>query len=186
MGCLAESCDRKHYSKGWCQAHYDRNRDKPKSEWDTSPIRKWARQPKVCTVDECGGTTHAHGYCGMHLFRFKKYGDPGISGKINTGDSRIKMSSGYIKVYAPDNPMANCDNYVLEHRLVMSETLGRPLRSFENVHHINGVRWDNRIENLELWAEPQPSGQRVQDLAEWVIEAYPELVRELLHNAKSS
>jgi hypothetical protein len=116
----------------------------------------------------------------MHLFRWKKHGDPGIDGKLRPGDSRWKMPTGYIKVYHPQHPMANCDGYVLEHRLVMADMLGRPLHSFENVHHINGIRDDNRPENLELWVKPQPVGQRAADLAEWVVETYPELVRALL------
>jgi hypothetical protein len=53
-----------------------------------------------------------------------------------------------------------------EHRLIMSMTLGRALLPTENVHHKNGNRADNRPSNLELWALPQPAGQRTEDLAQ--------------------
>lgn len=67
--------------------------------------------------------------------------------------------------------------YIFEHILVMEESLGRKLYPKENVHHKNGVRDDNRLSNLELWASAQPSGQRVSDLvhfAKEILERYPE------------
>lgn len=74
---------------------------------------------------------------------------------------------GYIHVLAPEHPNANPKGYVLEHVLVMSEIIGRPLTREETVHHKNGLRDDNRPENLELWASNHPPGQRVEDLYEW-------------------
>lgn len=52
----------------------------------------------------------------------------------------------------------------------MEQHLGRSLLPGETVHHKNGVRGNNRIENLELWVSWQPSGQRPEDLLEWADE----------------
>lgn len=83
--------------------------------------------------------------------------------------------NGYVKVYAPDHPNAR-GKYVFEHIKVMSETLGRPLSKIELVHHKNGIKDDNRAENLELWVKGHPSAQRVDDLISYILENYTDRV----------
>lgn len=63
---------------------------------------------------------------------------------------RKEHSSGYILVYQPDHPAADRSGYVLEHRIVIEKYLGRVLTGDEIVHHMNGNKKDNRIENLQI------------------------------------
>lgn len=92
---------------------------------------------------------------------------------------RHQDPKGYVRIYMPEHPNAK-GNYVLEHVLVMSELLGRPLKLNESVHHKNGIRNDNSPENLELWAKAHPPGQRISDLVEFskkiLMEYAPELI----------
>ena len=83
---------------------------------------------------------------------------------------RTRHKAGYIMTRAPGHPRAGQGSYVFEHILVMEEMLGRYLLPDESVHHRNGVRDDNRPENLELWTRPQPTGIRASDAVRWARE----------------
>jgi hypothetical protein len=63
---------------------------------------------------------------------------------------RKNNTAGYVMIRDPNNPMSESNGYVLEHRLIMSKKLNRILTEDELVHHINGIKNDNRLENLDL------------------------------------
>lgn len=165
--CSFDSCRNLQRAHGLCPAHL---RQKKKGI-QLHEIRYQTPRSGKCVVDGCGAHRHTRGLCFGHnaqrlagvpftpIKRYPKYG---------WRDWRSEGSSGYIirKRYEPGGKIIT----QRQHRVVMEEHLGRELLPHENVHHLNGVRNDNRIENLELWNTSQPAGQRIEDKLKWARE----------------
>lgn len=175
--CSIDGCNKPSQSKSLCSAHYRRKTlgielDIPiGSLWEERRKDSEAKQCKVEGCDRSGNK--ALGFCSGHYQRH-------LSGKDTTTPLKerqalgewgpwLKDGSGYVYRTRTNLETRKRDEQ-LQHRLVMSEIVGRELRKEETVHHINGVRDDNRPENLELWSHSHPYGQRVSDKVAWAIE----------------
>jgi hypothetical protein len=178
--CKIEGCAGTARKLGWCIFHYDRNR-RLGDPLAGGPRRVPPGALGACEVDGCDGKATARKLCVKHYYKLKKYGDP-LGGKFSHSPEKRNWHinhQGYVVRYEPKGKHSQPNGYVYQHRYLMGEFLGRRLLKSENVHHINGNKADNRMENLELWISAQPAGQRVQDLLDFareIISTYGDLV----------
>lgn len=158
--CSVDACQRPAKSRGWCHAHYQRWRN-------TGDVRAHVplRTAGPCSVEDCDRQRYARQLCNTHYRRLLATGDPRPDEPIRIVTGGGWDNHGYWVVPVADEErwLSGGERRMAEHRLVMARTLGRPFESDEVVHHRNGNRSDNRLENLELWNTSHPSGQRVED-----------------------
>ena len=127
-----------------------------------TPIRKTGRSVVWKCLCDCGNIAYISSYelqhgntksCGClrrEFFASQSGRQSGI-GNPNWKGGRTKTPEGYIQIRVHNHPHATTNGYVMEHRLVMEKYLERYLSPLEVVHHCNGVKDDNRIENLMLF-----------------------------------
>jgi hypothetical protein len=158
--CKIEGCTETARSRGFCPRHYS-NFYKGIYDIDGNKLREptrvgtWAGQK--CKIENCDHAAQSLGLCHLHYRQFR-------SGLIDEAGVQLRESMkgrhphrgyrtvqrGYIKLKVDNHPHADRDGYVMEHRLVMEEHLGRYLEPGEVVHHLDGVRDHNVISNLQL------------------------------------
>lgn len=111
--------------------------------------------PKACSLKKCKRAAFVEG----HAIRTAK-----CSGELHYAWTKgERIQGGYNYVWMPNHPSlaGTKRKYVRKCRLVMEQVLGRPLQRYEEVHHINGIKTDDRPENLELWSRSHPAGTRL-------------------------
>ena len=164
--CAVPGCGRKAVTRGWCHGHYLRWSRQGDVKADVPLARP---QRDSCKHPGCERGARSAGYCRSHYERKRLHDDPEGGGPARTVSGNGHLSHGYWKVAVPpeERHLVNGARAVGEHRLVMARHLGRALQPDEVVHHVNGDRLDNRLENLELWSTAQPKGQRVADKLAW-------------------
>ena len=162
--CQVQYCGVRIESHGHCVKHLRQIQN----HGEITDHRK--REDPVCKADDCEKTASSLGLCMKHRRWLKNYGHyntkPDRSG-VGPGTGNSGSAYQFTKI-VDDAHYPN--EWIQEHRLVMANHLGRRLKTFENVHHVNGDKKDNRIENLELWIVSQPKGQRIIDQVAWAVE----------------
>ena len=135
----------------------------PSSRHKDCPRCRYHLRKSPCPI--CGRLSSPDYILCKECSRKQQHGE--MNGNWKGGE--VYETKGYKMIWSPLHPKAENrkSKYIFEHTLIMEQHIGRYLKDKEHVHHKNGIKRDNRIENLELWTGNHPTGSRVVDLLEW-------------------
>jgi hypothetical protein len=157
--CRFDGCSKPRVTGGFCAGH-------AAQYYSGRPLAPLFKPKAGCDFPGCKKRHFALGYCQGHWRQIREKRPLAPLREMKGWH----IDRGYVLLFEPTHPNAHRDGYVAEHTKVMAARLGRPLERFEEVHHKNGIRSDNRPENLELWARGmQPPGSRVSDLIDAAV-----------------
>lgn len=141
-----------------------------------SPVRQLTQDGKTkCSIITCQKNHYGQGLCQPHWLRRQKGNlrpdepvvwPPPMHGSKNPRwkGGEIEDGHGRISVFSPGHPNpTNYGTHVYRYRLVMEAHLGRYLEPWEIVHHKNGIKNDDRIENLEVMTQAQHCGLHARE-----------------------
>lgn len=175
--CIIEGCCKEtKKNRRYCEMH--RARIRRHGDPDKKLVYSHGDDIPKCCVEGCEDDAKKKmksdtPMCIKHYGRYRSHGNPTFTKTRPQGIGTV-ANNGYVRIQVEGQ-------HFFEHRVIMEEIIGRQLRPEEQVHHKNGIRHDNRPENLELWSSSHPSGQRIDDMVDWCIEFLRDYRPEVLN-----